>query len=283
MDPSAENPFTNVRLQPLYGPRTCAVTWALKPAYQDWGVLVYRSPNGLNEWSLLNLDAEPVYGCNQLVDVTWPDSSKLDAVHYRLVAEEKSTGRSLESNVINAHEQMSLADYLAARKHMMAEVLRLRRGPGRPAFLVLPGVEGAVNPGMNGSTWQLSSLRTFEQAGGMALLPDTALVAFQTWVQLLQTKRARQNRADGTGSDEHVSVPARLPGWPAPVPGSLLVLPDTDDRYVVGPVTQPFSFRSIVQVAWQVELSLLSRSDDRYHWPVPAVDPRLATPVYTHL
>jgi len=276
---TAELPFISTSVQPAYQHGQCTVAWHRAAQYQQHGVLVYRSLNGVDDWQLLNTDEEPITVGEQFLDTTLPLDTKLDRVHYRLVLEDLATGDILtdKAETLAFFEHLNRADYKAGRRMMMGEVQRLRTGAAVPAFLVMPRRAG-VPPGLDPKTLLVTDNCAFEAGGGNGFGFGSAV---QTWVQLLALSFVQQDAKDGTATVEVVETPARLPGFPQPVRGMLVVLPLTDDRFVVGEAITPFAYRGVVPVAYQVMLSRLGRQDPRYRVPIPRLDRQLALPAFT--
>lgn len=272
----AGQPFVSVLVQPSYGAAQAVVSWSLSAAFKDAGVLIYRSLDGLEPYTLLNPDDQPLQGVTTFLD-TIPVDTVMANILYRLDVE-MPDGTILDGEVVGFFEAISERDHRTARAQMCAELKRLSvRRAGVPAFTFNPRIEGAVNQGYDGVTGTLMDLCAFDAQGGA---PLNFSVPFQTWVQILTTSRARTDKADGGGITELVTSPARLPGFPQPVTGALIVLPYTDNRYVVGDTVQAFLFRGLVPIAYQVQLTLLPRTDARYKVPVPKLDPSKALPGY---
>ncbi len=270
-------PFVSVSVQPSYQHGSCVVAWKRSLEFEQHGVLVYRSLDGISNWQLLNQHDEPLVLQEQFLDETLPVNTKLDRVHYRLVLEDMTTGALTTGETLAFFERMSLQDYRTARRFMVAELQRLRTGAGVPAFLVMPRRQG-VGAGVDAVTSQVIDSCTYNASGGDAAGFGTPL---QTWVQLLGSTQVQQSAQDGTGTIELVETPARLPGFPQPIRGTLVVLPLTDDRYVVGDTVTPYAFRGLVPIAYQVTLARLGRQDPRYRVRIPRLDARLAQPAYT--
>ena len=270
-------PFVSVSVQPAYRTGQCVVTWKKSVPFQSHGVLVYRSLDGVSDWTLLNIDDEPVVLQEQLLDTDLPRDTQLDRVHYRLVLENMQTGEMTVGDTLAFFEGMNRRDYQAARRFLVAELQRLRTGAGIPIFLVMPA-RRPTTPGVDPVTVQVIDNCAYDAAGGYLSGFGQPM---QTWVQLLGMTHTQQSEQTGTGISEKAETTARLPGFPQPVLGTLVVLPTSDDRYTVGETITPFAFRGLVPVAYQVTLTRLTRDDPRYRIPIPKLDARLALPSYT--
>lgn len=273
MDASDSQPFVSISVHPCYGCGEAVISWQLMPGHEKTGVLVYRSLDGQDPWLLLNPDDEPVVS-GSFVDVTIPRDTQFDQVMYRVALDDDSP----PGWDVGFFETLSEADQRTSRSMMVAELQRLRRGAALPAFLFNERREGVQTGGYDPVTRTMSDLRKADAGGGVIYrygLPT------QTWVQLLQVSMSRTQQNDGTTDKETTIIPARLPGFPLPVCGSLIVLPGSDERFVVGSNVEAYRYRGIVAVAYQVQLEKLAKHDVRYQIPVPRLDRRLTQPSYT--
>ena len=277
MDKSV-NPFTSVHVVPAYGPRECDVSWKLKPEYSAWGVLVYRRVSDGADWVLLNTNDDLVF-TGSLTDYELPVGSMLNRVMYRVSAENTVTHDVLDGPIVGLFETIAQPYHTDARRMASAEVQRLRMGAGLPAW-IMPDVRvGTLAPGMSAASGLLKDDCANRQAGGQAVNMTSAGV-WQTWVQLLTIQQTKVQRPDGTSTAEAVDIPARLPCYPQPNTGTMIVLPGTDDRYVVGEKVTPLLYRGVVPIAYEVGLKLLARNDARYNLTMPTLDPRLTRPMF---
>jgi hypothetical protein len=62
----------------------------------------------------------------------------------------------------------------------------------------------------------------------------------------------------------------RIPPFPKPEADMLIILPHSDDRYIISEQATPFEFKGVYPVAYEVQAQLLSRSDPRYKLPIPS-------------
>lgn len=273
---SEVRPFVSVAVQPSYGSAQAAVRWTLSVQYQTGGVLVYRSLDGLEPFILLNPGDEPIRDTSVFLDHI-PVDTLLNKILYRLDVE-MPDGTIIDGETVGFFEAISERDHRTARAQLCAELKRLReRRAGVPAFTFNPRRDGVINQGYDTVTGVVADLCQFDKQGGA---PHNYTTPFQTWVQLLAPTQTRKDQADQAGSIEVITTPARLPGFPQPQPGALVVLPYTDDRYVVGETVTPFLFRGLVPIGYQVQLTMIPRTDARYRVPVPNLDPRIALPGY---
>lgn len=274
--------FTNVIVQPAYGGNHAVLRWVVGKAFIEWGALIYRSPDGVTSWELLNPDDEPVF-TNEFLDTNLPAAARLDRVHYRIDLEHPTSGDFVEGPVLAFYEQLSPSDYARASLMIRAELKRMSRGAGIPMFHYVPLSRGVVNPFFDSVTWLQSGSECKcnpDKSYGMPFVGGFG-PPLQTWVQLLNVQRSREWKDDATGTKDSSRATARLLSFPHPALGHMLVHPATDDRYVVvaGEV-KPFLYRGMVQIGFEVTLILLRRTDSRYQVRVPALDKDLALPDY---
>lgn len=272
---SAELPFVSLTIQPAYRSGSCVITWRRSAAYKQHGVLIYRSLDGVGDWELVNPDDEPIVAIEQFIDQDLPTDSRLDQVYYKFALEDQDDDNApiVMADTIGLREFTTQKDYTTARRFMVAELERLRQA-GTPAFMFLPRRRG-VATGVDARTMKVADYCDYKKAGSTGRGFGEPI---QTWVQLLGATHSRKVPTDGTAADETVETGARIPGFPEPVPGTLIVLPGTDDRYVVGPQLTPLSFRGLIPIGHTVTLARLSRQDPRYNVPVPRLDPNLLFP-----
>lgn len=271
---SAKQPFVSISVYPYYSQGTAVVTWQLLPEFAKKGVLVYRSVDGQDPWLLLNPHDEPVFS-GSFVDTTLPHDTLFNQVMYRVVLDDEDL---LPGWDVGFFETMSEADQRTARSMLAAELQRLRKGAATPAFLLSERREGIMTGGYDPVTHTMMDLQKADEGGGVVFRYG---MATQTWVQILQTNTSRTEQGDNTNDRESVVSTARMPGYPMPVCGSLVILPASDERYVVGSEITPFRYRGLVSIAYQVQLQKLAPHDVRYNLPVPRLDRRLTQPAYT--
>ena len=268
--------FTSALVTPHYSSGSAVIRWGLAPELNRHGVLVYRSSDGSGKYELITQD--PVRGVEYL-DADLPVDTNQTTTFYKLDVEDLVTGEIQDGPVLTMSMRLSPADVTTARRMMMAFVKTLRKGPGLPAFLFLPGRPSETpNEGFDPNLEMPLSICAFNSTGGVAYQFHRP---HQTWVQLGALEVTKKTRTDGTGTDDETVAKSRLPGFPCPVTGSLVVIPGLDDRYVVGDTVHPAKYRALVPILYDVVLSLLPRSDPRYSVAVPELDTSLTQPAYT--
>ena len=95
----------------------------------------------------------------------------------------------------------------------------------------------------------------------------------RTWLELYQIGPEKySDKTDGKGADTTYDVRARMLAFPKPMTNHLVIHPPTDNRYVVGEIVQPYLFKGLFPVAYDVTLKLLRRNDPRYRVVVPQLE-----------
>ena len=258
--------LTSVNVLPAYGSGTFVIQWSLQAAdVSKFGVNVYRAADGA-DYELIN-DHPVITGF--VVDTLRP-KTKHETVSYRFVAENLTTGEMKYLAQTGIYDQLMPAQHVIGRRFVAQEFHALRRTGGLVCW-ILPGVG-------NRSPSATLDLCRAAAAGGRDMPDADAAQVWQTWIKLLGESKTEARREDGTSKDVVTEVSARLPAWPTPKMGSLVVMPSSDDRYVVGEKIQPYKYHSVVPFAYEVPLVLLGRDDPRYRINMPALDPALARP-----
>lgn len=266
-------------VQPSYGQGTVVLRWTTTQEFKDWGALVYRSPDGVTSWELLNKDAEPVF-TSEFLDAAMPWQPRLDRVHYRVNLESPDGKNTIDGPPVGFFEQLSRTDFDTAARMIRGELKRISRKAGVAMFHCVPLTHGVRNPYYDSVTWLNSSYEcqnAKEKSYGLPFVGGYG-PPVQTWVQLLNSHTERAQDDDLTGRSDVAVFSARVLSFPQPSLGHMFVHPATDDRYLVGEKVEPFSYRGLVPIAFNVELTLMRRADQRYGLPVPMIDRRLTIP-----
>lgn len=230
-------------------------------------VFVLRSvSNGAPPWK--GLSQSPAVG-QSFEDDAFIVENRTQQVFYRLVGVD-SEGKQHFSPVVGLYDKLTKREYGAVHKIISSEYRRMRGGNGLPMLHYVPLAEGEPNPAYDPETGQ-AFIATCPNDGSYGL-PYIGGYGppLQTWVELMQlAPEPYAESPAGMGADTTQAIRARMLAYPKPVPGHLLVHTVTDNRYAVSDNTQPYLFKGLVPVAYDVELRLLNRNDPRYGVPVP--------------
>lgn len=259
-----EQPFTAIWCQPSYGQKKTLVEWTLPVQYQNGQIYVYRSLTGTAPWECLNPSA-PVSAGSNYQDDEFVVDNRIQPVHYRLMLEHD--GKRYGSPAIHLLQELTKSQYGVARAMLIRELRGMRlSGKGGNGIRVFHyPVLSRLDEKTDVRTGQATDVPC----------PNEGLSGFaspvETWVKLGATRTTMQDRPDGDGVNIEVTTPARLLSYPKPMRGNVIVDPISDDRYAVDSVVDAFRFRGIVAIAYQVNLRLLARGDERYRLPVPSI------------
>lgn len=262
--------FTSFNVQPSYGRDSVFLSWTLLPGYSDGKVYVYRSPTGIpvsNDWEMLN-ENSPVEGVTVFHDGTFYDKHDFRKWYYRLLWVKNS--QEYDSPIIGMFsEGLNKTEYGMLYTMRRREYLRMRKGNGVRAFHCVPTTTGKKAPTYD----PIMGKNLVHCAEGDALSSnfDQAFrTCFQTWIEV--TKIGSQNleqQSDGSGFKEKQQFELRLLAFPQPEVGHIIILPKSDQRFIVDGSVQPYMFKGYLPVAWDVQVSLLSKSDPRHKLVVP--------------
>jgi hypothetical protein len=250
------------------------VGWTLQ---QDalGGVFIYRSLTGSGGWEILN-EASPVDArIGSFTDTTYRQKSYNETVHYRALLQTPD-GKLIPSEPVGVLEDLTRMEKSGIAL-MIQEEYRVMRQQGVPVLLYFPLYTGVTAPGYDPHSKQAA---VFEAAPA-----DPALDNYgQPFVGGFQTPLRTRIILDGinpglTAKDpaRKISGPvkrsARMMAFPRPRADCLIVMPRTDERFIIGDSVMPLSFKGVYPVAYKTELEALPKSDARYRVPVPKLTP----------
>ena len=264
--------FIDISVQPSYGRGTVLVSWVVADAFRDGLFFVYKSCSGEAPWQLLNPTEDgvglPLRGVFSIEDRHTQHDLAL-VPHYRLFM--VHTGEEHDSAVVGAYDRLFRSQYAGVHRIMTQELQRMKHN-GIRMWHCIPLTSGEPNPRFDADTKQELSVDCPDAGDPSYGLPFKGGYGppSLTFVEKGQTVRQKQDDAEGAGTEELVQCPARLPAFPQPARGHLLIHPATDERWVVSAsAIQPFLFKGVAAIAYQVTLQLLRRSDPRYRIPLP--------------
>lgn len=276
--------FTGVTLQPGYGLGTMAITWNVLPQYEEGEVFIHRSLTGTAPWELLN-DEE--HGVNAKVGYYVDRIARVkesgQTLYYRLSLEYQRPGgdevEEFETPVLTPLARLNRREQRAVVDIMRNELTNMRGGNGVPAFLFAPLQQGLPAPGfdyetqqMHGSGMTTLGKESFGEAfvGGFGPPVLTWIAKFGAMVQSFVPA------ANGGSGHQILPISGRLLAFPRPMPGYMVVISQTDERFVIGPDNiVPFMFKGVLPVGYEVQLLPIPRTDARYKVPVPLISDEL--------
>jgi hypothetical protein len=261
--------FQIFNVWPTYGEATAQIEWKLADETPDGDIYFYRSRDGVKgSWELLN--ETPASGREGLfIDPNLPQDNPLDFYYYRGMVD---VGGTFHKGVaVGALDRLGFKEYNLLRAAIRREYLHMRRGSGVPAWHCIPRSFGTPAAGTDPDT----GVKLADGCAG----PDMGFgekyaggfnppVATRVWILQMQP-RNRVQRPDATGSDAQEDVVLRLMAFPRPAEGHMIVLPESDRRYVIAEPIDRFFFRGIAPMFWECRGQLLDRRDPRHRLPIP--------------
>lgn len=245
------------------------------PGYEDSEFYIYRSPTGIattSDWTLLN--EEPVVGVNFWTDTTFYDKHDFRKWYYRMLCVRGAEEH--DSPIIGMYfEALNKTEYGLLYTIRRREYLRMRQGNGVRVFHCIPTTTGA-----RATSYDLALGKNTDQCGNAPALGsnfDQAFrTCFQTWAEIQSVGPQQLDQlGDGGGFNEVQKFELRLLAFPQPEAGHIIVLPDSDQRFIIDGNIQPYLFKGFMPVAYDVQCALLSKSDIRHKldMPSPLPDP----------
>jgi hypothetical protein len=268
--PTPSSAFRSIQVVPRYGTQTCVVRWILAPGLVGGKVYVYRSPDGVAGWKLLN-EHNPVIDHNEYEDTTFVVNNISKVAHYRLLL--KIDGNYYDSQIVGLFETLRPKQYAEVRKIMNLEYHRMRNiNNGVKVLLYKPKVSGIPCPSLDKDSDQL-----FMQC------PDPEKDCYgtkfiggysrpmETWMEFMNIgPNIIHHREDGLRQYDVGTIEARALAYPAPHQNDLIVHVPTDNRYFIDMAVKPFSYRGLIPTAYGVRLKLAERNHPCYRVPIPA-------------
>lgn len=259
-------PFLDLVVQPSYGSRNVLLSWTVSSCFPSLKYLVFRSVhNGAPPWELIT---EDYILTTQFIDEAFVVDNRMQQVHYRLSAID-SDGNEYDSPIVGMFDRLTRSEYGAIHKIMLQEYKRMRSGNGLRVFHYSPLLEGEPNEAYDPETGQ-QLIATCPDDGSYGLpFKGGYGPPVQTWVELMKVgPEINSDKPDGKGAITQYNLQARMLAFPKPMLNHLIIHPTTDNRYAVGEQVQPYLFKGLVPIAYDVTLQLLSRNDPRYKVPV---------------
>jgi len=257
------SPLIRISVWPSHGEGTALVSWEVDNALLGGDFYVYRSPDGIGEWLLLN--DEPVNG-SYLLDTGFRMRDRSRIPHWRLLCEK--SGRSHDSAVVGLFETVSRKDCGVANVIRHTELVRMKGNglralyyPARTGGLPCPYVDTET-----GAHYASGCAGTAGDCYGTGLAGGYR-APMVVWLELYGgSMQGGTNDEDGVGQTDRRNQKARILAAFIPQKGDMVVLHATDDRFFVDK-SETSKLRGIIPVVSDVDLVLLARNHDAYRLP----------------
>lgn len=264
-------PFKNLLVTPFHGKRQAAISWEVKPEFEQGSEFyIYYSPTGVeNSFKLLNPN-QPVSGMFYVdQDFTHYDVHQPGYYGVGLI----KAGKTYKSPVIGALDALTRKEQGIAIRMQQHEFREMRWVDGYPVFYFIPKWRGKTALDFDHETGQpMTHMCSPSSDGtGFGLRYEGGFgSAVVTWVRPLQIDRKVIDVENTGGFISQQQTLFRFLGFPNVAPGHLIVNPNTDERYEVGLNVQPFKLRGKFPVAFEAPVEKLPRSHPYYQVPLPA-------------
>lgn len=273
--------FRSVSAQPAYGQNKVVVTWTLDPDYEQGDIYVYRSPTGIatsSDWEILNPDDPVQSGLGFFTDTEMTDNSLFRYWHYRLLLELGSEEH--DSEIVGMFsEDFNPTEFGALYTMRRSEYLRMRVGNGIRIFHAIPAFSGDRTASYDTQLEKDLQRCSGGDGYGTGWTPGYPNV-IQTYAEMLAAGDEKTTQdPEGIGFTQDQVCRFRLLAFPRPDTGHLIILPQSDVRYVITDTVSPYLFKGHLPVAWEVNASPLKKDDIRYKLEVPDLVPDQEYPV----
>jgi hypothetical protein len=267
--------FSRFSVQPS-GPKV-ALSWK---APAGTAVFLYRSRSGISgSWERLNDTGL----ADQGVFHDMPPPEALTSWRWRAVADPGGppTGWKF-SEVVGAFDIWTKKEWALARAIQRREIFHMAgsKGNGIRAFLCKPRDRGIPAANYDEETGQVIGIPCPDQPEAYGQLYEQGFYPpFETWAWILEIKpKHRRPRQDASGVDESRDVSLRLPAFPEPERGDLLILPDSDRRWVLADAPQGHYLRANLPLFYEAQGLLVEADDFRSRFIVRDLPPETPIP-----
>lgn len=273
------NPFSTFTVQPTYGTFGAVIDFQLQ-AGKSGDVYIYRSMNGETGWELLNPEAPITVadgGSASFGDTTLEGTFNLRPYYRGLLDPAGGDETTWESGPqVAPFAWATRKQKVQATMILKREYRRMsgRKSSGMTAFHLIPLEDGTAVSRYDSETGQLLGPSCPDEP-----LDDgfgTKYVGgyhspLQTKIRVLAAAPIESRSEDGTRQTRTADLKLRLLAHPRPQVGHVIVIPQSDRRYVIESGITPFYFPGTdIPVAWEVRVSLLDSKDPRHRITIPA-------------
>ena len=272
------NPFATFSVTPTYGSFRAVIDYKLAPGVGG-DIYFYRSFTGTNDWSILNPGQPMAAAAGQFADSDLvADFSP--TVYYRgLVDPGGGEGSWLPGPAVAPFEQLLRRQRLGAAKILKLEYKAMagRKSDGTRVWYYIPITDGETVTRFDAETGQLlgPDCPGSAEDGFGTPFKGGFLPPLQTWVRILSAApMGNTTPAEATRTDEKADMIFRLLAHPRPREGHMIVMPLSDQRYVLKDPITPFYFPgTTVPIAWEAPARLLYPTDARQRIVPPPIEP----------
>lgn len=252
-----KTPFNAIWVTPDYQAGRAVIRWTLKKPRSGVEIYIAKSHTGSPPWQLLNSGA-PVTGVDYFIDEAF-EGSTIRSAHYRLGV--LDVDRTLISSpAVGPLSRLSLDGYKALAVALRDERKYMTGGGGVQVWL-FQGKPG-ISAGSDEVTGQTVT------TGGDPNLDFMQPVL--SWVlPMSQRSTKKEDAQDGLSGTQETTQRFRFLAFPSPLPGDVIVIPETDARWTLVGDVQSYDFLGKVPVAHECNATRLAPGDNRYKLLTP--------------
>jgi hypothetical protein len=260
------NPFTKIYLQPNFK-KGHVITWELDPAFVEagpWKFTLEVSETPTFTELTHTQEAEDVYW---FVDASHKKQDWSYAWYYRvkLVADKKTY---TSATIMLGGNKSTKQQYLTASAIIQKELLLMQQYTGKVVYLLKRKINSTQSAALVDPVSGVALVNAGQDSG--TGFQEGYHKPIRIYTQNLDTKSSKKLNAEGNGVDEMQAKVLRFVGFPIVSPRDIIVFPQTDMRYVVGPTPTYTLFPGTEIVTVQTHTCmLLPNTDTVYSVPVP--------------
>lgn len=278
-------PFSNIKLTPSYGCRTCAITWNLSSAYNNdkYAVNIYKSRDGYTDWFKLNdtpIDAILGLGFDKtktVKDASFINKGQMINWHYKLElvkrilvgGEEEAFTSVACTPAFGIYLSLDEAEYSTLRSMLENEtlskdtikayILRPKGTKGRSIYN--PDVERANN--IDYLSQQQTGISTDLSGFGQPMLCGYSNpILTEITIKTVQNTHTDDPNGQGTTTSKQIVFDGL--SYPRLIKGDLIIIPETDERYAFDTYQSESLFKGIFPFKFTGVATLLPRNQIEY-------------------
>ena len=277
-------PFSNIKIIPSYGDNTCAITWDIATKYNSerYSVNIYKSRDGYTDWFKLNktpIEATLGLGFDKkiITDVKFKNINQVFNWHYKLellqvinVNNEIAYKSIIQTPPIGIYNTLNSDEYSTLRSMLENETLTK---DNTFVFILRPkGLSGKSIYDLNNNrnyktvdylTQEHSGVSTDDESYGQTILCGYSNpILSQISIQSVQNNHIDDPNGQGTTTTKKLQFEGF--SYPRLIKGDIIVIPDTDERYVFEQYQSENLFKGVFPFIYVGIASLLPRNDVAY-------------------
>jgi hypothetical protein len=278
-------PFSNIKITPSYGSKTCSITWTLASKYnsEKYAVNLYKSRDGYTDWFKLNktpIEATLGLGFDKktLTDIQFKNKGQVINWHYKLElvqvyivnGNEISYKPIIQTPPFGIYCSLNSAEYSTLRSMLENETLTqdninvyILRPKGLSGKSIYSLTNNRNYKTVDYLTQEHSGVSTDDESYGQTILCGYSNpIATEISIQTIQNKHTDDPNGQGTLTSKQIVFEGF--SYPRLVKGDIIVIPETDERYVFEQYQSENLFKGVIPFTYIGIAKLLPRNDMAY-------------------